>query len=105
MLDQLKSITLDQERAIDFIAISENIPKLKNNHNYFSSPKTLMKVWDGLKKKLKDPNKRENEFQALCRNEVSVDFWTDHIQNGRFKARLNVYLKHLTELSTFYLKE
>lgn len=64
MLDQLKTFTLDQERAIDFVAISDAIPKLKNNqvHNHFTSPKTLIKLWDGLKKKLRDPNKRENEF-------------------------------------------
>lgn len=97
MLDQLKAFTLESERDIDFIAISDSIPKIKNNqvHNYFTSPKTLIKLWDGLKKKLRDPNKRENEFQALCRNEVSVDFWTDLIQGGRFKARLGIYLSHL----------
>lgn len=81
MLDQVKDFSLDQERVIDFVAIADSIPKLKNNHvhNHFTSPKTLIKLWDGLKKKLRDPNKRENEFQALCRNEVTVDFWTDVI--------------------------
>ncbi len=82
----MKHFTLDHERAIDLVSISESIPKLKNNqvHNHFTSVKTLVKLWDGLKKKLKDPNKRENEFQMLCRNEVNVDFWTELVGSGRF---------------------
>jgi hypothetical protein len=64
MLDQVKVFSLESERAVDFIAIADGIPRLKNNpvHNHFTHPKTLIKLWDGLKKKLKDPNKRENEF-------------------------------------------
>jgi hypothetical protein len=94
MLDQVKTFSMEPERVIDFVAIAEAIPKLKNNqvHNHYASPKPLIKLWEGLKKKLRDPNKRENEFQALCRNEVSIDFWTELIQNGQFKARLEVYL-------------
>lgn len=61
MLDQVKTFTLDSERVVDFIAIAESIPKQKGA-NHFTSPKILIKLWEGLKKKLKDPNKRENEF-------------------------------------------
>ena len=32
MLDQVKDFSLDQERVIDFVAIADSIPKLKNNH-------------------------------------------------------------------------
>ena len=64
MLDQVKVFSTDTERVVDFIAIAEHIPRAKNNpvHNHFTSPKILIKLWDALKKKLKDPNKRENEF-------------------------------------------
>ena len=46
------------------MAIADSIPKVKSNatHNHFTSTKNLIKLWDSLKKKLKDPNKRENEF-------------------------------------------
>jgi hypothetical protein len=72
---------MEPERSVDIVSIADSIPKVKSNatHNHFTSPKNLIKLWDSLKKKLKDPNKRENEFQALCRNEVSIDFWTDLI--------------------------
>lgn len=100
MLDQIKGFSLDQERVVDFISIAEQVPRVKNNHfqNHFTSPKTLIKLWESLKKKLRDPNKRENEFQALCRNEVSVDFWTELLQNGHFKARLDVYVKGMAKM-------
>ena len=64
MLDQIKAFSMEPERAIDFVAISDSIPKLKNNplHNNFTSVKTLVKLWEVLRKKLRDPNKRENEF-------------------------------------------
>lgn len=107
MLDQMKNFSMDNERAVDFIAISESLPKQKGGHpaNNFTSPKTLIKLWDSLKKKLRDPNKRENEFQALCRNEVSVDFWTDLIQSGQFKARMKVYRKELPHIEKFSQQE
>jgi hypothetical protein len=77
---------MDVERSVDIISIADAVPKQKNNqvHNHFTAPKTLIKLYDGLRKKLRDPNKRENEFQALCRNEVSIDFWTELISSGRF---------------------
>jgi hypothetical protein len=64
MLDQLKHFSIDPERSIDIVAIADSIPKVKSNatHNHFTSTKNLIKLWDSLKKKLKDPNKRENEF-------------------------------------------
>ena len=64
MLDQLKHFSMDQERSVDIVAIADSIPKVKYNatHNHFTSTKNLIKLWDSLKKKLKDPNKRENEF-------------------------------------------
>lgn len=98
---------MDHERAIDFVAISDSIPKLRNNqvHNHFAAPKTLIKLWDGLKKKLRDPNKRENEFQALCRIEVNVDFWTELITRGDFKQRMGVYNGHAKEVESFKSQE
>ncbi len=64
MLDQLKNYSMEPERAVDIVAIADSIPKVKQNatHNHFTSPKNLIKLWESLKKKLKDPNKRENEF-------------------------------------------
>jgi hypothetical protein len=64
MLDQLKHFSIDSERSVDIVAIADSIPKVKSNatHNHFTSTKNLIKLWDSLKKKLKDPNKRENEF-------------------------------------------
>lgn len=60
---------MDSERSVDIVAIAESIPKVKgaaaasnNLTHHFSSAKNLIKLWDGLKKKLRDPNKRENEF-------------------------------------------
>jgi hypothetical protein len=50
---------------------------------------------------LRDPNKRENEFQALCRNEVTVDFWTELIASGAFTRRLQAYEKHMRDLERF----
>lgn len=103
----MKAFSIEQERAIDFVAISDTIPKLRNNqvHNHFAAPKTLIKLWDGLKKKLRDPNKRENEFQALCRIEVNVDFWTDLITKGDFKQRMGVYNSHAKEMESFKSQE
>jgi len=39
--------------------------------------------------------KRENEFQALCRNEVNVDFWTETIH--MFKLRIKAYENTLNQ--------
>jgi hypothetical protein len=55
MLEQIKGFSLE-EKIVDFIKISENL-----NH-YNLSPRICIKLWDGLKKKLKDLYKRENEF-------------------------------------------
>lgn len=72
---------------MDFIKISENLT------HYNLSPKICIRWWDNLKKKLKDLYKRENEFQALCRNEVNVDFWTETMH--MFKLRIKAYEKTL----------
>jgi hypothetical protein len=53
------------------------------------SPKVCIKLWDGLKKNLKDIYKRENEFQTLCRNEVNIDFWSETL--FLFKKRIKIY--------------
>ena len=79
MLDQIKDFSLD-EKISDFVKISENL------HHYGLSPKICIRLWDGIKKKLKEFYKRENEFQGICRNEVSIDFWTETI--SIFKARI-----------------
>ncbi len=55
MLDQIKHFSLDNKIA-DFVKISENLV------HYGLSPKICIRLWDGLKKKLKDFMKRENEF-------------------------------------------
>lgn len=64
MLDQVKSFSLETDRVVDFISIADAVPRVKNNpvHNHYTSPKVLIKLWDSLKRKLRDPNKRENEF-------------------------------------------
>ena len=82
MLDQIKSFSLE-DKIVDFIKISENLS------HYNLSPKICIRLWESLKKKLKDLYKRENEFQALCRNEVNIDFWTESIYT--FKQRINAY--------------
>lgn len=86
MLEQIKHFSLE-DKIVDFIKISENL------QHYNLSPKICIRWWDNLKKKLKDLYKRENEFQALCRNEVNVDFWTETIH--MFKLRIKVYEKNL----------
>lgn len=73
---------------MDFIKISENLS------HYNLQPRICKKLWESLKKKLKDLYKRENEFQALCRNEVNVDFWTESIH--MFKLRIKAYEKTLS---------
>ncbi|CDW90352.1 UNKNOWN [Stylonychia lemnae] len=82
MLEQIKHFSLE-DKIVDFIKISENL------QHYNLSPKICIRWWDNLKKKLKDLYKRENEFQALCRNEVNVDFWTETIH--MFKLRIKAY--------------
>jgi hypothetical protein len=62
-------------------------------------------LWEGLRKKLRDPNKRENEFQALCRNEVTVDFWTELIQSGAFHRRFESYQKAMGQFERFKARE
>lgn len=62
-------------------------------------------MWEGLRKKLRDPNKRENEFQALCRNEVTVDFWTELIQSGAFQRRLESYQRAMGQFDRFKARE
>ena len=57
MLDQIKQFSLDSKIA-DFVKISENL------YHYNISPKICIRLWDGLKKNLKDFMKRENEFQT-----------------------------------------
>jgi vacuolar-type H+-ATPase subunit I/STV1 len=82
MLDQIKPFSLE-DKIVDFVKISENLS------HYGLSPKICKRLWDSLKKKLKDLYKRENEFQALCRNEVNLDFWTEGIM--MFKRRVKHY--------------
>jgi hypothetical protein len=58
---------MEPDRSVDIVAIADSIPKVKvaaanNLTNHFTSAKNLIKLWDTLKKKLRDPNKRENEF-------------------------------------------
>ena len=89
MLDQIKQFSLDNKIA-DFVKISENLSYCSN-----LTPKVCIKLWEGLKKNLKDIYKRENEFQTLCRNEVNIDFWTETI--NMFKKRVKVYEKKLKE--------
>ena len=55
MLDQIKSFSLE-DKIVDFIKISENLS------HYNLSPKICIRLWESLKKKLKDLYKRENEF-------------------------------------------
>ncbi len=55
MLDQIKKFSLDNKIA-DFVKISENLS------HYNLSPKICIRLWDNLKKNLKDFSKRENEF-------------------------------------------
>ena len=55
MLDQIKYFSIDNKIA-DFVKISENL----SHHGL--SPKICIRLWEGLKKKLKDFYKRENEF-------------------------------------------
>lgn len=47
MLEQIKHFSLDNKIA-DFVKISENLS------HYNLSPKICIRLWDGLKKKLKD---------------------------------------------------
>jgi len=86
MLEQVKQFSLE-DKIVDFIKISENLS------HYNLQPRICKKLWESLKKKLKDLYKRENEFQALCRNEVNVDFWTESIH--MFKLRIKAYEKSL----------
>jgi hypothetical protein len=72
-----------EHKIVDFVKISENLS------HYNLSPKICIKLWEQLKKKLKDLYKRENEFQALCRNEVNIDFWTETAH--MFKLRIKAY--------------
>jgi hypothetical protein len=56
---------MEPERSVDIVAIADSVPKVKaanNLTNHYTSAKNLIKLWDSLKKKLRDPNKRENEF-------------------------------------------
>ncbi len=76
-----------EDKIVDFVKINENLS------HYNLSPKICIKLWEQLKKKLKDLYKRENEFQALCRNEVNVDFWTE--TTLMFKKRIAAYEKGL----------
>lgn len=89
MLDQIKQFSLDNKIA-DFVKISENLSHFNN-----LTPKVCIKLWEGLKKNLKDIYKRENEFQTLCRNEVNIDFWTETI--NIFKKRVKMYEDKLKE--------
>mmetsp|Transcript_7204 Transcript_7204/g.5471 ORF Transcript_7204/g.5471 Transcript_7204/m.5471 type:complete len:145 (-) Transcript_7204:1555-1989(-) len=82
MLDQIKQFSLDN-KVVDFSKIAENL------HNYNISPKICIRLWENLKKNLRDLTKRENEFQTLCRNEVNIDFWTEAITI--FKERIKLY--------------
>jgi hypothetical protein len=86
MLEQIKQFSLDNKIA-DFVKISENLA------HFNLTPKICIRLWDGLKKKLKDFSKRENEFQFLCRNEVNIDFWTESMNT--FKQRIKAYEKAL----------
>jgi hypothetical protein len=88
MLDQIKQFSLDNKIA-DFVQISEHLS------HYHLSPKICIRLWDSLKKNLKDYTKRENEFQTLCRNEVNSDFWSETIH--LFKQRVKEYEKKLGE--------
>jgi hypothetical protein len=86
MLDQIKQFSLNNKEA-DFVKISENL------YHYNLSPKICMRLWDNIKKNLKDFSKRENEFQTLCRNDVNTDFWTVLL----FKERVKAYEKKLQD--------
>ena len=55
MLEQIKHFSLE-DKIVDFIKISESLS------HYNLTPKICIKLWDALKKKLKDLYKRENEF-------------------------------------------
>jgi len=90
MLDQVKQFSLDN-KIVDFVKISENLV------NYNMSPKICIRLWENLKKNLKDLSKRENEFQTICRNEVNIDFWTETI--NMFKQRIKLYDQKLGEIN------
>lgn len=64
MLDQIKSISLENKIA-DFVKIAENL------RTYNLSPKLCIRLWENLKKNLKDVYKREHEYQQMCRSEVN----------------------------------
>lgn len=84
MLEQIKGFSLEN-KIVDFVKISENLS------HYNLQAKQCIRLWDNLKKKLKDWQKRENEFQALCRNEVNLDFWSESMH--MFKNRNEKYEK------------
>lgn len=77
-------------KVVDFVSISESLTQFG-----LQSPKLCIRLWESLKKKLKDLYKRENEFQTLCRNEVSVEFWTETTRV--FKQRIRAYEKALSK--------
>ena len=95
---------MDEERVVDFVSIAEAVPRGKSS-GHFTAPKTLNKLWEGLRKNLRDPNKRENEFQSLCRNEVTVDFWTELLQSKEFHARMVAYNSNLGFIERFQARE
>ena len=55
MLDQIIQFSLDNKIA-DFIKISDHLK------SYNLPPKVCIRLWDGLKKNLKELTKREHEF-------------------------------------------
>ena len=88
MLSQIQNFTLEN-KIVDFVKIADNL----SHHNL--NPKQCIKYWDSLKKNLKDLYKREHEYQAICRNEVNEDFWSEHLT--QFRKRLQIYQKQFSK--------
>ena len=86
ILNQILPFTAQEQKSVDFIEVSEILSGNGGGGQFNISPKLCLRMWENLKKKLKDLYKRDNEFQALCRNEVNVDFWTETMV--MFKSRV-----------------
>jgi hypothetical protein len=79
------------ERRIDFVKVCESLPQVN------LSVKQAQKHWEQFKRRLREYNKRESEFIALARLEVSKEsnFGQTCEKRVNFLQRMKIYDQRL----------
>ena len=90
---QNNTFSMDREHSIDFVKIAEKLPKLatggSGQKQTSITSRICTRLWESLRKSLRESFKMELEFYDQTRQEIVSNFWEESLL--MFRKRLRVY--------------